>query len=154
MSDRHLPFLLHQLKDHAHKSKEIALHLGFRPGEVSNILASPNLIQGAPVSWLQALLEAWIQWAPGDSRGSDKFATLLSLKNALNKAGLAAAAHDLKVESNEVTAMGGASATGSRSTLGQPSLSTYPQTSALPYPLNEAHGVPFQQPPYGRKCTA
>ena len=38
-----------------------------------------------------------MQWAPGDSRGSTGFTTLDSLKAALIKAGLAAAAHDLKI---------------------------------------------------------
>ena len=45
------------------------MQLGFLPGELSNIESRPNLTSGAPVSWLGALLEEWIQWAPGDGRG-------------------------------------------------------------------------------------
>ena len=55
-------------------------------------------MHGAPVSHLGAMLEEWIQWAPGDSRGSENFATVRSLKKALSEAGLGAAAHDLKIE--------------------------------------------------------
>ena len=43
-------------------------------------------------------MEELIQWAPGDSRGSTDFATIESLKGALNDAGLGAAAHDLSIE--------------------------------------------------------
>ena len=43
------------------------------------------------------MLSQWLQWAPGDSRGSTSFATLEDLKTALNQAGLGATAHDLKV---------------------------------------------------------
>ena len=126
--------------------------LEFLPGELDNIEVSPSLLHGAPVSWLQAMLTRWIR--------SGNFATLQSLKNALNKAGLGAAACDLKVESNEATAMGGASATGllhvhARGQPSMPTPSTYLQTPVMPHPLNQAHtAVPFQQSPYGRKCTA
>ena len=160
LTDKHLISLFHQLENYAYKWKDIGANLGFLPGELYNIEASPNLMQSAPVSWLQAILIKWVQRAAG---GSGSFATLQSLKNALNKAGLAAAAHDLKIESNEATAMGlgGASATGLLHvhTLGQPSMptpSTYPQTPAMPHPLNQAYRVPLNQfyhPPYGRKYT-
>ena len=98
LTDKTLPVLFRQLKKHASKWREIGLHLGFLPGELSNIEARPTLLQGAPVSYLGALLEELIQWAPGDSRGSTSFTTLDSLKAALNDAGLGAAAHDLKIE--------------------------------------------------------
>jgi hypothetical protein len=81
--------LLSQLSQHATKWRDIGTHLGFLPGELSNIEASPNLIQGAPVSWLSAMLAQWLQ--------RTSFATLEDLKTALAKAGLAAAAHDLKI---------------------------------------------------------
>ena len=73
------------------------MHLGFLLSELSNIESRPTLIQGAPVTLLLALLEDWIQWAPDDSRGSTDFATIESLKGALNDAGLGAAAHDLGI---------------------------------------------------------
>ena len=99
IAERHLPGLFQQLNNHASKWRLIGLHLGFLPGELSNIEARPILLQDAPVSYLGALLEQSIQWAPGDSRGSTGFTTLDSLKAALIKAGLAATAHDLKTVS-------------------------------------------------------
>ena len=89
LTQYHLGSLLIQLSQHATKWRDIGTHLGFLPGELSNIEASPNLIQGAPVSWLSAMLAQWLQ------RTSS--ATLEDLKTALGKAGLAAAAHDLKL---------------------------------------------------------
>ena len=59
------------------------------PGELSNIEASPSLMQGAPVSWLGAMLAQWLQ------RTSSP--TLEDLKTSPSKAGLAAAAHNLKL---------------------------------------------------------
>ena len=58
-------------------------------------------MHGAPVSHLGAMLEEWIQWAPGDSRGSKSFATIGSLKKALSETGLGAAAHDFSVATDE-----------------------------------------------------
>ena len=43
------------------------------------------------------MLDEWLQWAPGDNRGSKDFATFEALKIALNEAGLAAAASDLQL---------------------------------------------------------
>ena len=100
ITERDLPALFQLLKKHAAKWKEIGMQLGFLPGELSNIESRPNLTSGAPVSWLGALLEEWIQWAPGDGRGSTSFATLEKLKVALNESGLGATAHDLKLEAH------------------------------------------------------
>lgn len=86
-----------KLKAHAAKWREIGIHLGFLPGELSNVEVRPNLMQGAPISWLGALLEEWIQWAPRDCRGSTSFAKLEDLKAALNDAGLGATAHGLNI---------------------------------------------------------
>ena len=97
LTDDHHPVLLSQLTKHASVWRMIGTYLEFYPGEIANIEMRPNLIQGAPVSWLSAMLSQWLQWAPGDSRGSNRFATLEDLKRALSRAGLAAAAHDLGV---------------------------------------------------------
>ena len=97
LTEIHLPCLFQQLKERAYKWKEIGLHLGFRPGELSNIEGRLALIQGGPVSFLEALLEEWIQWAPNDSRGSTNFATLTDLATSLRDAELGAAAHDLDI---------------------------------------------------------
>ena len=98
LNNKDLPSLLRQLKNHAAKWREIGIHLGFLPGELDNIGARPNLSQGAPVSWFGAMLENWLQWAPGDGRGSTSFATLKDLKDALNETGLGASAHDLNLQ--------------------------------------------------------
>ena len=50
---------------------------------------------GAPTSYLDELLSKWLEWAPGDRRGSKGFATLEGLKDALRQADLGATAHDL-----------------------------------------------------------
>ena len=158
LTDKHLSSLYHQLENYAHKWSDIALYLGFLPGEVNNIEASLRLMHGAPKTYLRALFIEWLQWAPGDSRGSGDFATLQSLKTALNKVGLGAAAHDLKSESDEATAMG--LGLHHVRTVRQPSVltpCTYPQTPVTPHPLNPVYRLPsnrFYHPPYyGRKCT-
>jgi hypothetical protein len=97
LTERHIPSLLQQLKNHAVKWREIGIHLGFLPGELSNIEARPTLTPGAPISWLGAMLEEWIQWAPGDGRGSTSFANVEDLKAALTEARLAVTALDLKL---------------------------------------------------------
>jgi len=41
------------------------------------------------------MLARWIQWAPGDARGSRDYATLEALRTAVDQAGLGRTAHDL-----------------------------------------------------------
>ena len=43
------------------------------------------------------MLEEWLQWAPGDHRGSKNFATLEGLQLALSKSGLGVAASELRI---------------------------------------------------------
>ena len=97
LTDDHHAVLLKQLTKHSADWKMIGLYLGFSSGELKDIEARPLLQTGAPTSWLSAMLEQWLQWAPGDSRGSTSFATLKALKTALNDACLGATAHDLGV---------------------------------------------------------
>ena len=80
--------LLQQLTDYATKWRFIGLHLGFREGELDNIQGAPLLLQEAPVSWLCKMLSLWLEWAPGDSRGSTHYATLNALKAALHSTGI------------------------------------------------------------------
>ena len=89
--------LLKQLQTHSAKWKEIGSSLGFLPSELEEIEAKPLLLTGAPRSWLSAMLAGWLQWAPGDSRGSKKFAMLEDLKAALCESGLTNLAHDLGI---------------------------------------------------------
>ena len=103
VTDTHLtelqyPELIRKLKDHASQWRYIGLNLGFRPGELLNIETKPSLFADAPLSWFGALLSEWLQWAPGDSRGSTQFATLKALKFALSESGLGAAASDLTID--------------------------------------------------------
>ena len=93
----HLSTLVSALKNHAVQWREIGTHLGFQPGELVNIEGKPSLFNDAPQSWLQAMLSDWLQWTPGDSRGSPSFASFEMLKSALNKSGLAATAYDLSL---------------------------------------------------------
>ena len=95
LTDCHLSSLVGVLKCHASKWKEIGTHLGFQQGELLNIAGKPSLFNDAPQSWLQAMLSEWLQWAPGDSRGSQSYSTLQTLKSALNDSGLGATASNL-----------------------------------------------------------
>ena len=97
LAEDHHAVLFKQLQRYAAKWKEIGISLGFFPGELNNIQAKALLLENSPTSWLSELLAQWLQWAPGDSRGSNKFATLEELKSALRKTGLGATAHDLGI---------------------------------------------------------
>lgn len=58
--------------------------LGFKDGELKLIQANPNLLlQNPPKSYLREMLSQWLQWAPGDPRGSDYCANIDKLKEAL-----------------------------------------------------------------------
>ena len=97
LSENHLSVLLTHLSEHAAIWREIGTYLGFTQGQMDNIQAEPVPPGRAAISWLSVMLAQWLQWAPGDSRGSTSFATLDGLKSALNQAGLSATAHDLGV---------------------------------------------------------
>ena len=97
LCDDHHSVLLKQLIKHAVFWRQIGTHLGFTQSELNNIQSNLFLLATSPVSWLSAMLTDWLQWAPGDGRGSTSFATLKDLKHALNQAGLGATAHDLGV---------------------------------------------------------
>ena len=75
------------LTKHSPNWREIGLHLGFHSYELENIQARPPLWNTAPNSWLSAMLAEWLEWAPGDGRGSTSIVTMEALREALNKAG-------------------------------------------------------------------
>ena len=83
------------LQRYSHKWKMIGQGLGFTADELSLIEATPTLLVGAPRTYLMAMLSSWQQWAPGDHRGSTSFATLDSLRTAVDKAGLGFTALEL-----------------------------------------------------------
>ena len=87
--------LIEQLGIHAQEWNEIGTYLGFHQPELRLIENSPDHLTGAPVTWLSAMLEAWLQWEPGDKRGSKERASLESLKKAVDKAGLEKTAAEL-----------------------------------------------------------
>ena len=96
-TEKHYSFLCKALEIHAAKWKDIGRNLQFLPGELMNIEARPMLLMTAPKSFLHAMLEEWLQWAPGDHRGSKNFATLEALQLALSESGLGAAAARLSI---------------------------------------------------------
>ena len=87
--------LFEQLGPHAAKWREIGTYLGFRQPELNLIQSSPANFMGAPGSWLSAMLTEWLEWKPGDQRGSKEYASLESVKIAVDKAGLGKTAADL-----------------------------------------------------------
>ena len=97
LSSHHLSSLLQQLYEHATKWRDIGGALGFTQGELDTIQAKPFLLAGGPKSWLGSMLSDWLQWAPGDGRGSTHFATLEKLKDALKQANLGATAYMLQL---------------------------------------------------------
>ena len=98
LTEKDLLSLLQQLTKYADRWRDIGTHLGFLRGELDNIQGTPLLMATAPTSWLRAMLSQWLQWAPGDGRGSTNFATLEGLKDAVRLAGLAATAEDLTLQ--------------------------------------------------------
>ena len=86
-----------RLEQHAFRWRDIGSALGFSQGELNNIEAKPLLFQLAPTSWLREMLTQWLQWAPGDWRGSSGFATRGSLHSALLKVKLGQLAQQFKV---------------------------------------------------------
>ena len=91
----HHTILYQQLSEHAAKWREIGTHLGFCQGELDNIESTPRHHFGGPKSCLSAMLSEWLEWAPGDGKGSVRRATLNQLKVAVNKSGLGNSAKQL-----------------------------------------------------------
>ena len=97
LTDSHHSVLYKQLYKHSAKWRTIGLFLKFDQGELDNIQANVHLLGESPTSFLSKMLAQWLQWAPGDGRGSSSYATLESLKSALREAELGATAEDLGV---------------------------------------------------------
>ena len=87
--------LYQELASHSSTWKEIGTYLGFHQSELDEIQARPLLLNTAPKSWLSAMLAEWLQWEPGDERGSTKTASKEELRGALDKAGLATTASSI-----------------------------------------------------------
>ena len=81
--------IYNKLEDKAAKWRDIGKELGFKEGEMDNIQSNPMLLtQSAPNSYLREMLTKWLQWAPGDRRGSTGYATKESLRTALLRTNL------------------------------------------------------------------
>lgn len=86
-----------KLDPYSHKWREIATKLHFSEDELLNIEHTPRLFHGAPHSYLREILHQWLQCTPGDARSSPDYATLESLKRAVDRAGLPIVAQNLKL---------------------------------------------------------
>ena len=71
----------------------------FHDYEIENIASDLTKLVGSPGSYMDAVLSEWLNWGPGDERGSKDLATLEALKEALNRAGYGRAAGTLKLSS-------------------------------------------------------
>ena len=95
-TERDFEGILETLKSSAWKWKDIGLALGFTYGELSMIECNPMLIvQHPPLSYLRHVLRHWLQWGPGDGRGSRGYATYGMLSAALWKVNMGAHASNL-----------------------------------------------------------
>ena len=88
-------YIYKKLKPYAYKWREIARGLRFTPAELENITANPSHSTAAPGSYLSAMLSDWLEWAPGDARGSINCATMEDLRSAVDRAGLGLTAREL-----------------------------------------------------------
>ena len=96
--EQDIGILYEQLRSHSTNWESIGIGLRFTVSELLVIKAAPAHFADAPCSYLRAMLSIWQQWAPGDARGSKSYATLESLKTAVNKAGLGLAAEELHLD--------------------------------------------------------
>ena len=87
------------LKPHATKWREIGQHLDFLPGDLDNIQAAPLLLQTAPISSMNAVLEKFLQEREGGAMVS-------VLETALTKAGLGVTASQLRNNVQRLLAQG------------------------------------------------
>ena len=110
----HCSSLICQLSEYAAKWKEIGTYLKFRQNELNNIEARPLLLNGAPKSWLSALISEWVEWAPGDSHGSTNYANLEDLKSAVSQAGLGVIAAELSLKQKTTVETGQPSVSGNK----------------------------------------
>ena len=82
MEAHHYGYLVEQLVPCAPRWESIATNLRFQSHEIESIQS--NMM---PEACLRKVLSQWMQWAPGDARGSVDRATLEALKTAVDKAG-------------------------------------------------------------------
>ena len=97
LSDSHIPTLLCKLKKCSTDWRTIGTHLGFKSGELDSIWArSIQNLEGVEGSF-RIILEWWMEWIPGDHRGSVQAATLEALRDAVCRAGYGQTAYSLSL---------------------------------------------------------
>ena len=98
LTDKDHSEIYYKLESYAAKWRDIGKSLGFSEQEMDTIQSNPFLMtQGAPKSYLRELLTQYLQWGPGDRRGSKGFPTRDSLRMALQQANLSQLASRLCV---------------------------------------------------------
>ena len=108
----HHAVLLHILKPHATKWREIGQHLGFLPGDLDNIQGDPLLLLTAPVSWMNVMLERFLirgfkrHLDDAETESCKRGATMSVLETALNKAGFGVTASQLRDNVQRLLAQG------------------------------------------------
>ncbi len=77
------------METHAFRWRDIGRALGFTENEMNLIESNHSLLRESPKSYLREMLSQWLEWGPGDLRGSKNYATRESLHAALLQANLA-----------------------------------------------------------------
>ena len=95
LSEQHITKITGFLASYSNEWRQIGVCLGFTFAELDIISASHASSGTALFNCLSAMLSKWGQWAPGDARGHTDYATLDSLKEAVDKAGLGRVAQEL-----------------------------------------------------------
>ena len=100
VQSHHYGTLCEQLRQCAASWKKVAEGLRFHKYEISNIAADPmKIAEGAPESYMDAVISGWLDWGPGDVRGSEDVATLEALRVAVIRAGFVKVAGTLTLNS-------------------------------------------------------
>lgn len=87
LEPHHYGLLCEQLVPCLSDWETIAINLGFKSYEIAKIKSDMHLTLHD--SHMYEVVEKWLQWAPGDGRGSQDMATLEALQSALNRANYA-----------------------------------------------------------------
>ena len=99
LSDSDHTKICNVLEDHAAKWRDIGGVLGFSEGELDNIQCNQVLLtQSPPMSFLKQMISQWLQWVPGDGRGSTDCAMKESLVAALKKVNLGRLAEKIDLQ--------------------------------------------------------
>jgi hypothetical protein len=85
--------LCEKLRSCAAEWRLIAQSLGFTFSEIAIIETNPKNVR--PTSYIENVIGVWLEWAPGDARGSEDYATLEQLQIAVDKAGFGVIASKL-----------------------------------------------------------